>query len=382
MSDFQETENTRIRLGAAIVIISILSVLGCLGIILYSDGIAEPKTTITDKVALLGAVTTFLGAVVGVFFGVNASNANGSRNAATASENIQVADKIADAARTATATAQQATESAARSVGISHAILREAADGARSSGAPAPRGASASRPVPSAFSEEGEELAGDPDEPPTRTVFPAGPAIGLDTFARGAIHVAAPASASTLFGQAVLACARAEADAHVSRETDRARVTEYLNLLGLDFADRQGVPYRYCAAGLTWAVCRGYCDLNGIAYTDANRAVMLRSVLGDIGKYYFRPSASCQTILDDAHARHTFASVSEAPRPGYLVLYNWSGGQHAEHIGLVDSVQAGTLHTIEFNTTAADGPNQGNGGAVSRKRRPLKFVIGYARTHA
>lgn len=380
MSDFQEAENTRIRLGATIVITSIISVFSCLAVILYADGAVGSKTTVTDKVALLGSVTTFLGAVVGVFFGVNASNANGSRNAAAASENIQVAGKIADAARMATETAQQASESAARSVDISHAMLRDAADGSRSLGAP--RGAPAPGSVAPARAEVGEELAGDPDEPPTRTVFPAVQGVGLDTFARGAIHVAAPAPSSTLFSQAVLASARAEADAHVTRDSDRPRVTEYLNLLGLGFADGHGVPYRYCAAGLTWVVCRAYCDLNAIAYTDANRAVMLRSVLGDIGKYYFRPSASCQTILDDARARHTFASVSETPKPGYLVLYNWSGGQHAEHIGLVDSVEAGALHTIEFNTTAADGPNQGNGGAVSRKRRPLKFVVGYARTYA
>ena len=376
--DHEDTENARIKFGGAIVIFSITSVVVCLAFLLF----AASGSSTTDKVALMGSITTFLGAVVGVFFGVNASNANGSRNAAVASENIQVVSKVADAAKAATETAQQVTESATRSVDLSHAMLRAARDGAAGQGMPAAREASAPGLARSAVGEEGEELAGDPDETPTCTVFPSLSALGLDTFARGAIHVATPAPADALFSRAVLASAGAEADAHVNRDDNRARVTEYLNLLGLNFADARGVPYRYCAAGLTWAVCRAYCDENSIAYTDATRAVMLRSVLGDIGKYYFKPSASCQAILDDARARHTFAPVSESPKSGYLVLYNWSGGQHAEHIGLVESVSGATLHTIEFNTKAIDGPNQGNGGAVSRKQRPLKFVVGYVRTYS
>ncbi|SEP31808.1 hypothetical protein SAMN04487843_11121 [Methylobacterium sp. ap11] len=79
-------------------------------------------------------------------------------------------------------------------------------------------------------------------------------------------------------------------------------------------------------------------------YAEANRLAIFRSVLGDIGRHYFKPSARCQAILDDARAR-------------------------------------GSLHTIEFNTTAADGPNQGDGGAVSRRVRPVRFVVGYARTY-
>jgi hypothetical protein len=84
------------------------------------------------------------------------------------------------------------------------------------------------------------------------------------------------------------------------------------------------------------AVCKAYCDANGISYSDATRLSMLRSVLGDIGKYYFKPSAGCQVIMDDARARNTFVAKSQAPKPGYLVVYNWSGHDNAEHIGIVD----------------------------------------------
>ena len=59
----------------------------------------------------------------------------------------------------------------------------------------------------------------------------------------------------------VLDSAGKEADDHVSRATDKTRVTEYLNLFGLDFADENGNPYPYCAAGLGFAACIGYCNM-------------------------------------------------------------------------------------------------------------------------
>jgi hypothetical protein len=57
------------------------------------------------------------------------------------------------------------------------------------------------------------------------------------------------------------------------------------------------------------------------------------------------------------------------------------GGAAAQHVGIVESADADTLRTIEFNTSV---PNQPNGGAVARKNRDnaKKFVIGYERTWA
>src|SRR5208283_139474 len=61
--------------------------------------------------------------------------------------------------------------------------------------------------------------------------------------------------AQQLFTKFVLESAGKEADDHVSR------VTEYLNLFGLNFADENGKPYPYCAAGLGFAACIGYCNM-------------------------------------------------------------------------------------------------------------------------
>jgi hypothetical protein len=74
----------------------------------------------------------------------------------------------------------------------------------------------------------------------------------------------APASqkdAKTLFTQFVLSAAGKEADAHISRATNKPRVTEYLALFGLDFADAAGIPYAFCAAGLGWVASEGYCQM-------------------------------------------------------------------------------------------------------------------------
>lgn len=84
---------------------------------------------------------------------------------------------------------------------------------------------------------------------------------------------------------------------------------------------------------------------------------------------------------DCGRARGTFLASSQAPSPGYLVFYNWKGGAHAEHIGLVEGVGASGLQTVEFNTTIASGPNQGDGGAVAKKSHALKFVLGYGKTY-
>jgi lysozyme family protein len=60
-------------------------------------------------------------------------------------------------------------------------------------------------------------LAGDPGEAPTKLIIPSARGEAVDTFARGAIHIANPVSAHALFTQHVLAVAAVEADAHVSQ---------------------------------------------------------------------------------------------------------------------------------------------------------------------
>ncbi len=190
-----------------------------------------------------------------------------------------------------------------------------------------------------------------------------------------------PIAPDVLFKTTALAVAGDEARANVNRADNPARVTEYLALLGLPF-QQGGTPTPFCAAGLTWAVCKAYCDLNGIHYTDANRLDVLKSVLPEIGKRYFKPSASCPEIRDDARTRGTLLDRSAVAQPGYLVFLNFAGNtSDAAHMGIVETVVGTTLHTIEFNTSGFSGQSHVDGGFVARKVRLPQFVVGYVRTY-
>jgi hypothetical protein len=210
MAEPHEVDRARLQLGSWIVGGAILAVVVSLIIVTRGSG------GTADKVALLASITTFLGAVVGVFFGVNASGAINAQNAIATSEATQAAGKVADAARQVSETARQATDSAARSVDLTHSLLRQARYvGARAALQPGARAAVWS-PVP-VEDEDVEELSGDPDEEPSRLVIPLARTLAFDSFSRGIIHVAQPAPAAALFEKSALAAALAEAEANVSR---------------------------------------------------------------------------------------------------------------------------------------------------------------------
>jgi hypothetical protein len=86
-------------------------------------------------------------------------------------------------------------------------------------------------------------------------------------------------------------------------------------------------------------------------------------------------------MADDGKRRGQWVPVSQIPKPGWIVFFNWSGANHPEHVGLVQAVSGNSLRTIEFNTRIDSGPNQGDGGAVAEKTRDLRYVLGYIRTY-
>ena len=67
---------------------------------------------------------------------------------------------------------------------------------------------------------------------------------------------------------------------------------------------------------------------------------------------------------------------NEGVGPGWLVLFNWSGGSEAEHVGIVRQIQGGGLLTVEGNT---GGTDPAAGGMVARQFRPYSLTLGYAR---
>jgi hypothetical protein len=196
---------------------------------------------------------------------------------------------------------------------------------------------------------------------------------------------AAQKDAKTVFTQFVLNAAGKEADAHISRATNKPRVTEYLALFGLDFADAAGIPYAFCAAGLGWAACEGYCQMQPtLAFGDPPTSVF-RKVVPTLNQFYFLPHPSCVKMVERAKAMGNWIrDVATPPQPGWLVFYNWSGGADAEHVGIVEMASTTSLRTVEFNTSVVVDGNQRNGGVVARKNRDdaRRFVIGYVATHS
>jgi hypothetical protein len=247
-----------------------------------------------------------------------------------------------------------------------------------------------------------------PPEVATHRGDPVGPPEILSQTAKGVseIHTAAiknatPTVAQTdgggsvrrpaarLFAEQLLKTAKAEIG--VSRATNRARVSAYLELFGLKFAYSNGTVVPFCAAGVGWAICKSYCDLQPqagdafepIAYTDSTLGSALKSVFFNVNSTYCALSAGCDLIVNAAHATHRWNAPSVVPKPGWLILYNWNGGKSPEHVGIVEQATANSLTTIEFNTTAVGAGSQGNGGAVARRDRQAArhLVVGYVATY-
>ncbi|UBF26693.1 CHAP domain-containing protein [Kovacikia minuta CCNUW1] len=65
------------------------------------------------------------------------------------------------------------------------------------------------------------------------------------------------------------------------------------------------------------------------------------------------------------------------PQVGDVVFYNWSGDGIADHVGIVESINAdGSVVSIEGNT---DIGNEGNGGKVMRRTRGKSVQLGFGR---
>jgi hypothetical protein len=58
-------------------------------------------------------------------------------------------------------------------------------------------------------------------------------------------------------------------------------------------------------------------------------------------------------------------SINQA-QPGDLIVFDWKSDGTPDHIGIVESVSGGVIHTIEGNTGNGSGPD-----GVLRKERPI-----------
>lgn len=64
------------------------------------------------------------------------------------------------------------------------------------------------------------------------------------------------------------------------------------------------------------------------------------------------------------------------PAPGDLICFDFNGNGVADHIGICESATAKTVTTIDGNTGVG---NEANGGAVMRRTRDRKYILGVIR---
>lgn len=169
-----------------------------------------------------------------------------------------------------------------------------------------------------------------------------------------------------------------------SRETTPERITEFLALFKLPFKD--GKDYvAFCAAGVSYCALMAYTDEISVP-TESNRLKMFRQFMPDVEHYYFFPTVSCVSMYHLAAAKGRWIDHKEkpgtVPKPGWIVLYDWSKSGTPDHCGIVTEASAKGLSTIEFNTSGKAGGSQRNGGTVAEKDRNYEYVRGFIVTNA
>lgn len=167
----------------------------------------------------------------------------------------------------------------------------------------------------------------------------------------------------------------------INRQNNPQRITEFLALFGVGFRNQGGQFEAFCAAGISYCAIAAYTTAIDRATTPENRKATYRSLAADIDHYYFYPTVSCQDMWNIAKGRRLWVPSSPAakatPKAGWVVLFDWSGKGLPNHCGLVTKADQTTVHTIEFNTSAADNRN---GGAVAARDRNYANVMGFIRT--
>ena len=167
----------------------------------------------------------------------------------------------------------------------------------------------------------------------------------------------------------------------VSRSDNLEQVSRFLKLFGLP-TKMNGKWVPYCAAGLSFAAAKTYCNLSGIKYNSDNAIKIFKTVLLRIKNDFFRPTARCWEMKETAQNQNKFLINTQANRklvkPGYLVFFNFDKDALPDHVGIVHSIDSNSVNTIEFNTSSADDVN---GGAVTRRERPFNKIQGFVKLY-
>jgi hypothetical protein len=105
------------------------------------------------------------------------------------------------------------------------------------------------------------------------------------------------------------------------------------------------------------------------------------SMILDAGGHATSRVAFCPYIEADARSKANGFDLwkpnhNEGVEPGWLVLFNWSGGSEAEHVEVVKEIHSDHLVCVGGNTS---GTNPSDGGMVGVETRPYSVTLGYAR---
>jgi hypothetical protein len=147
-----------------------------------------------------------------------------------------------------------------------------------------------------------------------------------------------PSDTSTSSAQARLAKAKTQLGIKESPpHSNRCKYTDWYGMVG-----------PWCAMFVTW------CDVNG--------GKPVKSFQRGV-KY-----AYCPYIVSDARLGKNGLSITSSPKPGDLVVYDWSWDGIFDHVGIVKTPPdgRGTFEAIEGNTSMR---NQSNGGEVMDRTR-------------
>ncbi len=91
--------------------------------------------------------------------------------------------------------------------------------------------------------------------------------------------------------------------------------------------------------------------------------------------------AYCPSVLESARAGENHLSITDDPKRGDIVLYQFDQDANADHIGLFERFtdKSGNFTAIEGNTATG---NDSNGGEVMRRNRNKSSVIAFIRVGA
>ena len=91
---------------------------------------------------------------------------------------------------------------------------------------------------------------------------------------------------------------------------------------------------------------------------------------GASGLFYGgKKTASCFTLL----GFHKAQAVQGNYLPGDIIFFNFNGKKNTQHVGICEGWDGRYITTIDGNTAPT---NEANGGAVMRRKRDKKYIVG------